>query len=214
MILPWLALLAAVAAVCAPRSGLRSVVIGLGLGTAAAMAVLLLLVLIGRGMVLDAVPACTVSPAAARVLLDTVLASLWAAVRIVFLGCLAVAAAAFLGSPSGAGRTLRANTVRGAALLAGRDPAGRTLPGGPCRADPAVADPAGRTLPWRTLPWQRWPVRQRRLLQAAVVLLAVLVLVFWNYPTAAVAAVGGCHCGAAGACLCRYGRANGNRRPG
>ena len=36
-------------------------------------------------------------------------------------------------------------------------------------------------------PWQHWLARYRRILEAAIIGVAVLVLILWQYPTAAVA---------------------------
>jgi hypothetical protein len=44
----------------------------------------------------------------------------------------------------------------------------------------------GKVSPGPARPWQRWLARFRRILEAAIVAIAALILIFWQYPTAAV----------------------------
>jgi hypothetical protein len=162
-VLPWLALACAAAAVfSAPPGGRRRAVIFVGLTFSIAMFLLALGVLIGRSYYLGQIPPDTVSPGAAQTLIDTLLVPLRTALRVVFVLGLVIALAAFLSGPSGAARMVRRGFTTGADYVTGK------VSPGPAR------------------PWQRWLARFRRILEAAIVAIAALILIFWQYPTAAV----------------------------
>jgi hypothetical protein len=162
-VLPWLALACAAAAVLvAPPGGRRRAVIFAGLTFSIAMFLLALGLLIGRNYYLGQIPPDTVSPGAAQTLADTLLVPLRTALRMVFVLGLVIALAAFLSGPSGAARMVRRGFTTGADYVTGK------VSPGPAR------------------PWQRWLARYRRILEVAIVALAALILIFWQYPTAAV----------------------------
>ena len=162
-LLPWAALACAAGAVAAaPRSGRRRAVIFAGLAFSVAMALLAIGLAIGRGYLLNSIPPDAISPGAAQVLIDTLLVPLRTTLRMVFVLGLVIALAAFLSGPSGAARAVRRGFTHGADFVTGK------ISSGPAK------------------PWQRWLARHRRILEAAVVAIAALVLIFWTYPTAAV----------------------------
>jgi hypothetical protein len=163
-ILAWLTVLSAIGAIAvAPRGWRRRTTSRVGLAIAIAMAVLALALAIGLDIFLDTIPASTVSPAAAQSLVDTVLVPLRTAVRFVFVVGLLVALAAFLTGHSRPAESVRQGLTRAGDYLTGKIGAGQARP------------------------WQYWLARYRRILEAAVLGIAVLVLILWQYPTAAVA---------------------------
>ena len=163
-ILAWMTVLSAIGAIAvAPRGWRLRTTSRLGLGIAVAMAVLALGLAIGLDIFLSTIPSATVSPAAAQSLVDTLLTPLRTAVRFVFVVGLLIAVAAFLSGHSRPAESVRQGLGRAGDYLTGKVGAGQARP------------------------WQHWLARYRRILEAAVLGVAVLVLILWQYPTAAVA---------------------------
>ncbi|MCB5275271.1 hypothetical protein BJG92_02819 [Arthrobacter sp. SO5] len=163
-ILGWLTVISAVGAILfAPRGWKRRTLSYVGLGIAAAMAVLALGLAVGLNIFLATIPQDAVSPAAAASLVDTLLTPLRASVRLVFVVALLIAVGAFLGGHSRPAEFVRQGIAGAGDYLSGKVGAGQVKP------------------------WQRWLARYRRILETTVVGVAVLVLVLWQYPTAAVA---------------------------
>ena len=162
LILAGLAAIAAAGAlVVAPRGSRLRAVGTLGVGVAAAMALLALALALGRAYSLNAIPPDRVDPAAAESLVDTLLAPLQTGLRFTFVAALAVILVAFVAGQSTVAQELR----RGVGRIGG---------GASGRAD------TGNIRPWR-----RWLAGSRRMMQAVVVGLAMVVLVLWQEPTAA-----------------------------
>ncbi|GIU57508.1 hypothetical protein [Arthrobacter sp. NicSoilC12] len=135
----------------------------MGLAVAVSMAVLALSLVIGRSYVLNSIPSSAVSPSAAESLVEALLVPLRTSLRLVFVVGLLIALAAFLG-----GHSRPAEYVRHGLATAGDYITGK-IGGGQAK------------------PWQLWLARYRRIIEATVVGIAVLVLIFWQDPTAAVA---------------------------
>ena len=147
----------------APGGRKRSTISGVGLAVAMAMALLALALVIGRSILLNSIPPDAVSPAAAESLVESLLVPLRTSVRLVFVVGLLIAVAAFL-----SGHSRPAEYVRHALASAGDYITGKVGAG-------------------QARPWQRWLARYRRILEAVIIGIAVLVLILWQYPTAAVA---------------------------
>ena len=163
-ILAWLTVIAAVGAIAvAPRGRKRSTTSGVGLAVAIAMALLALALVIGRAVLLNSIPPGSVTPAAAQSLVETFLVPLRTSLRLVFVVGLIIALAAFLGGHSRPAEFVRHGLATAGDYITGKVGAGQAKP------------------------WQLWLARYRRILEAAVVGIAVLVLIFWQDPTAAVA---------------------------
>lgn len=163
-ILGWLTVITAVGAVAvAPHGRRRSTTSGVGLAVAVAMALLALGLVIGRSILLNSIPPGSVSPAAAQNLVETLLVPLRTSVRLVFVVGLLIALAAFLGGHSRPAEFVRHGLASAGDYITGKVGAGQAKP------------------------WQLWLARYRRILEATVVGIAVLVLIFWQDPTAAVA---------------------------
>lgn len=163
-ILAWMTALSAIGAIAvAPRGWRRRTTSRLGLGIAVAMAVLALGLAIGLNIFLSTIPSATVSPAAAESLVETLVAPLRTAVRFVFVVGLLIAVAAFLSGHSRPAERVRQGLAGAGDYLTGKVGAGQARP------------------------WQHWLARYRRILEAAILGVAVLVLILWQYPTAAVA---------------------------
>jgi hypothetical protein len=163
-ILAWMTVLSAVGAIAvAPRGWRRRTTSRVGLGIAVAMAVLALGLAIGLDIFLGTIPSATVSPAAAQSLVDTLLMPLRTGVRFVFVVALLVALGAFLTGHSRPAEFVRQGLARTGDYLTGKVGAAQAQP------------------------WQHWLARYRRILEAVVIGVAVLVLILWQYPTAAVA---------------------------
>ncbi|MCB5292324.1 hypothetical protein [Arthrobacter sp. SO3] len=163
-ILAWLTALSAVGAIAvAPRGWRRRTTSRVGLGIAVAMAVLALGLTIGLDIFLGTIPSATVSPAAAQSLVDALLTPLRTGVRFVFVVALLIALGAFLTGHSRPAESVRQGLARTGDYLTGKVGGGQAQP------------------------WQHWLARFRRILEAAVLGVAVLVLILWQYPTAAVA---------------------------
>ncbi|HSN36252.1 MAG TPA: hypothetical protein VLT34_07875 [Arthrobacter sp.] len=163
-ILAWVTVLSAVGAIAvAPRGWRRRTTSRVGLALAVAMAVLALGLAIGLDIFLGTIPSATVSPAAAQSLVDTLLTPLRTGVRFVFVVGLLIAVAAFLSGRSRPAEAVRQGLARAGDYLTGKVGAGQAKP------------------------WQHWLARYRRILEAVIISAAVLVLILWQYPTAAVA---------------------------
>ncbi|MDQ0734483.1 hypothetical protein [Arthrobacter agilis] len=151
------------AVVVAPRGRRRRTTGSVGLAFAVAMAVLALGLTVGRGIYLTAVPPDVVSPAAAESLSDTLISPLRTSLRLVLVVGLVIALVAFLAGPSRTATQLRRGLARAGGAVTGRIGTGSARP------------------------WQHTLARHRRSIEGAVVGGAVLLLVFWPDPTAAVA---------------------------
>jgi hypothetical protein len=163
-ILAWLTVLSALGAIAvAPQGWRRRTTSRVGLALAGAMAVLALGLAIGLDIFLGTIPSATVSPAAAQSLVDTLLTPLRTGVRFVFVLGLLIAVAAFLTGHSRPAEAVRQGLARAGDYLTGKLGAGQAEP------------------------WQHWLARYRRILEAIIIGVAVLVLILWQYPTAAVA---------------------------
>ena len=71
-----------------------------------------------------------------------------------------------------------------AAFLSGHSRPAESVRRGLARAGDYLTGKVGAGQP---RPWQHWLARYRRILEAAIIGVAVLVLILWQYPTAAVA---------------------------
>ncbi|WP_082492775.1 hypothetical protein [Arthrobacter sp. Leaf69] len=163
-ILAWMTVLSAIGAIAvAPRGWRRRTTSRLGLGIAVAMAVLALGLAIGLNIFLSTIPSATVSPAAAESLVETLVVPLRTAVRFVFIVGLLIAVAAFLSGHSRPAERVRRGLASAGDYVTGKVGAGHARQ------------------------WQYWLARYRRILEAAILGVAVLVLILWQYPTAAVA---------------------------
>ena len=161
VILTWLVVLGAVAAIVVAPPGARLRAVGaLGFGIALAMAVLAVTVALGRAYYLETIPSDRITPAAAQGLIDPLLAPLQVGLRSVFMVALLTLLAAFLVSRS----TSVVRQHRGDATVGGHGRGGRDA-----------------------APWQRSLARHKRATQAAVVVAAMVVVVLWQQPSAAVA---------------------------
>ncbi|MHA7208153.1 hypothetical protein [Arthrobacter sp. MDT1-65] len=160
-----LTVLSAVGAIAvAPRGRRRRLAGAIGLASVAAMALLALALGVGRGVYLSVVPPDVLSPAAAESLLDTLISPLRTSLRLVLVVGLLIALVAFLLGPSRTARQLRRGLARAGDAVAGRGATGSHRP------------------------WQRSLAGYRRVIEGTVVALALLLLIFWPDPTAAVAA--------------------------
>ncbi|MGO4804766.1 hypothetical protein AB4089_06515 [Arthrobacter sp. 2MCAF15] len=163
-ILAWLTVISAAGAIAvAPSGRKRSTISGVGLAVAIAMALLALGLVIGRTVLLNSIPPDSVSPAAAQSLVETLLVPLRNSLRLVFAVGLIIAVAAFLGGHSRPAEFVRHGLASAGDYITGKVGASQARP------------------------WQRWLARYRRILEATIVGIAVLVLIFWQDPTAAVA---------------------------
>lgn len=146
-----------------PRGRRRRTTISVGIAVAVAMALLALALAIGRSIYLSMLPPGTLSPDAAQSLIDTLVVPLRTSLRLVFVVGLLVAIVAFLGGQSRPAVQLRRGIAHVGDLVSGKAGGGTVKP------------------------WQLSLARYRRILEAAIVGVAVLVLIFWEEPTAAVA---------------------------
>lgn len=163
-ILAWMTVLSAVGAIAvAPRGRRGRTTSRVGLGLAVAMALLALGLSIGLDIFRSTIPSATVSPAAAQSFLNALLAPLRTGVRLVFVVGLLIAVAAFLSGNSRTAKFVRQGAARTGDYVTGKAGAGQPRP------------------------WQLRLARFRRTLEATVAGIAVLVLILWQYPTAAVA---------------------------
>ncbi|MCQ4117650.1 hypothetical protein [Rhodococcus tibetensis] len=165
-VLPWLTLLAAACAVwAAPRGARRRAFALVGVSLAVAMALLAVAISIGRALYLDAVPAEALSPQAAAVLIDTLVQPLKITLRAVFVLALVVATVGYLTGSSGSAAAAR--RAYGKVVDAARAPKGDRSP------HPIESATAQFRVPLRVV----------------IVAIAVMVLVFWNYPSGVVVVV-------------------------
>ncbi|WP_053202622.1 hypothetical protein [Jiangella muralis] len=156
--LPVIALALIAAGVLVAR-GRRRALIGAGIGLAAAMLLLGAALTIARPLYLGALPP-EVDDAAAGALFDQVVSLLRTTLRMVLAVGLVVALVAWLTGPSPQAVGLR----RGVARLGD----------------------VGSGWGWRDSAATAWLRQHKRPVQIAVLSVAVLVFVFWNYPNAAV----------------------------
>lgn len=162
-VLPWLTLLVAAAAVwAAPRGSRLRALSAVGATLVVAMLVLASAILIGRSLYLDNLPAEVRSPDAAAVLFDATATPLRTMLRAVLVAGLVVAVGAYLIGGSSSAMAVRRGFGYGMNKL--RNPNSTRVP--------------STVEVW--LAHARVPVR------AAIIAVAVLVIVFWNYPTGAV----------------------------
>lgn len=162
-ILPWLTLLAAAGAIwAAPRGSRLRALSAVGASFVVAMVVLALALLIGRSLYLDNLPSEIRSPAAAAALFDAVATPLRSTLRAVFVVGLVVAVGAYLVGGSSSAMAVRRGFGYGMNKL--RNPDSTRTPS--------------------TV--EVWLVHARVPVRAAIIAVAVLVIVFWNYPTGAV----------------------------
>lgn len=165
-ILPLLTLLVGAAAIwAAPRGSRRKAFSLFGIALAVAMALLAVAISVGRSLYLDAVPADVLSPAAAEVLIDTILVPLRTTLRAVAVLAVVIALIGYLTGSSGSAAAVRAAFGRG--INATRGNASGRVP------HPIEVAAARFAMP----------------LRIAVVAVAIIVLVFWNYPSGLVVMV-------------------------
>ncbi|OZG27196.1 hypothetical protein BH683_019975 [Williamsia sp. 1138] len=165
-VLPFLTLLVGAAAIwAAPRGSRRKAFSLFGIALAVAMALLAVAISIGRSVYLDAVPADVLSPAAAEVLIDTILVPLRTTLRAVAVLAVVIAVVGYLAGTSGS-------------AVAVREAFGRGLNAARGNAEGRVPHPI-----------ESAAARYRTPLRIAVVALAIIVLVFWNYPSGLVVMV-------------------------
>ncbi|XTR52418.1 hypothetical protein ACOM2C_02665 [Pseudarthrobacter sp. So.54] len=163
-VLAWLTVFSGLGAIAvAPRGRKRRATSDVGLGIAAAMAALALGIAVGANYFLGTIPATAVSSAAAGTLVEALVAPLRTGVRFVFVVAVLIAAAALLSGHSRAAQVVRLGVARTGDYLSGK---------------------TGTT---KAKPWQHALARVRRILEGGVIGAAVLVLVLWPFPTAAVA---------------------------
>lgn len=161
-VLPWLTLLVAAGAIwAAPRGSRLRALAAVGVTFVVTMALLAVAILIGRSLYLDNLPPEIRSPEAAAAVFDTIVVPLRTTLRAVFVVGLVVAVGAYLVGGSASALAVRRGFGRGLDLL--RQPSTRT---------PTAVEV--------------WLARVRIPLRAAIIGIAVLVIVFWNYPTGAV----------------------------
>jgi hypothetical protein len=139
----------------------RRALIGAGLGVAAGMVLLALSLAVFRSIYLNGVPTEVLPHDAAAVLYDTMVRFLRAGLRTVLVLGLVVAAGAFLTGPSVTAVRTRQGLAGAIGWLQGS------------------AEHAGL----RTGPVGSWVHANKRALRIATVVLAALVLVFWERPT-------------------------------
>ncbi|ROO88670.1 hypothetical protein EDD29_6344 [Actinocorallia herbida] len=133
--------------------GHRRALIAAALGVVGAMLLLALALLAGRAYFLDAVAVRGLNTAAAGAMYDALITFLRSTLRMVAVVALVVGAGAFLTGRSAAAVRTRETLSAGLARLRGRDHG------------------------------SRWVYDHRRLLRTGLVLVAILVFFFWNYPT-------------------------------
>lgn len=156
--LPWVAAAVAVAAVFAAPRGRRLRALSLvGLAVALMMALLAAAMSIARSVYMDDIPSDVLSADAASAIVDTVSAPLTSALRAIFVIGLVVALVGYLCGGSRSARAVRAGFSGGIGAL--------RRPSRPAR------------------PFEVWAARLRVPLRIAIVVAAVALLLFWNYPT-------------------------------
>ncbi|WP_197038006.1 MULTISPECIES: hypothetical protein [Actinomycetes] len=164
-VLPWLTLLVGVAAVWAAPKGERRRAFSLfGVTLAAAMVLLAISISVGRALYLDAVPADVLSASSAEVLIDALLVPLRTTLRAVAVLAIVIALAGYLSGPSRSAQALRAGFSKGITSARGSS----TRP-------PHVIE--------------SYVAAYRLPLRLAIVAAAIVVLVFWDYPSGLVVLV-------------------------
>ncbi|WP_072691190.1 hypothetical protein [Rhodococcus marinonascens] len=165
-VLPWLTLLAAIAAVwVSPKGSRRKAITLVGVSLAVAMALLAVAIAIGRSVYLGSVPSDVLSPQAAAELIDTLLLPLRTALRAVFVLAVVIAIVGYLTGSSGS-----AVAVRGAYS----------------KAVNALRTPKDGRAPY---PVESAVAQFRIPLRVTIIAIAVITLVFWRYPSGMVVVV-------------------------
>ena len=160
VVLPWLGIACAAAAVAVAPRGRRLRALSLvGLSIALGMLVLAIGILVGRAIYLDSVPSDILSPDAATAVIDTVLVPLRTSLRAV----------AVLGIVAGLGAYLVGGSSSAIAVRRGY---GQAL-------DFVRYSASGRT-PNQI---ERWANQLRVPLRCTIIGIAALLLLFWRYPT-------------------------------
>jgi len=159
-ILPWVTLLVAAAAIWAAPSGSRRRAFSLvGVVIAIAMALLAISISIGRALYLDAVPPDVMSDDAAAVLLDTVVVPLRTSLRAVAVLGIAIALIGYLTGSSASAAAIR----RGFGTM----------------MNATRGNGSGR-VPHRV---EIYAAQFRLPLRIVIIAIAIIVLVFWDYPS-------------------------------
>jgi hypothetical protein len=165
--LPLVALVLAAAAVwVAPRGARRRALVVVAGAVALAMVVLGLGITVGRTVYIGAVPTRVLPHDAAGIIFDTVVQPLRTTLRLVLVTALVVAVVAFLVGASSAAVGVR----KGFMWTVGRASGGH--------AGDVAREPRA---------YESWVARYRVALTVVIVAVAGIVLVFWHYPTGAVA---------------------------
>lgn len=160
VILPWLGIACAAAAVAVAPSGRRLRALALaGLSIALGMLVLAIGILVGRAIYLDSVPADVLSTDAATAVIDTVLVPLRTSLRAVAVLGLVIAIGAYLTGGSSSARVVRRGYGQGLDFVR-RSGSGR---------------PPNEV--------ERWANNLRNPLRCTTIGVAALLLMFWRYPT-------------------------------
>ncbi|MFD2079002.1 hypothetical protein SAMN05421678_102266 [Actinopolymorpha cephalotaxi] len=144
--------------------GHRRMLVAAGLGLAGGMIVLWLALAIGRTFYLGSVPPTALPPDAAAVIFDTFVRFLHTNLWAYFALGLAVAFGAFMTGPSVTATRTRSVFARGIGWLRTR----------------------AESIGLRTGPVGPWVYAHRTLVRVAVVVVAALIFVLWNEPTAVV----------------------------
>jgi hypothetical protein len=145
----------------------RRALIGAGLGLAVSMFVLAAGLLIFRGIYLNSVPNSKLPADAAAVLFDTLVRFIRAGLRTLLVVGLVAAAGAFLTGPSVSAVRIRESISSALRWLREH----------------------GELAGLRTGPVGQWTYAHRKALRIGATTIAVLVLVFWGWPTGAVVIV-------------------------
>jgi hypothetical protein len=159
-VLPFLVLLVGAAAIWAAPKGSRRRAFSLfGVSVAIAMALLAISISIGRSIYLDAVPSDVMSGDAAAVLIDTLVVPLRTSLRAVAVLAIAIALVGYLTGSSTSAAAIRGAFSKGLNRTRG--------------------NASGRT----PHPAEIYAARFRLPLRVGIIAIAVLVLVFWDYPS-------------------------------
>jgi hypothetical protein len=159
-VLPFLVFLVGVAAIwAAPRGARRRAFSLFGVTIAIAMALLAISISIGRSIYLDAVPADVMSNEAAAVLIDTLIVPLRTALRAVAVLGIVIALVGYLTGSSASAAAIRRGFSKGMNSARGN-------------ASGRVPHPA-----------EIFAARFRLPLRVGIIAIAIIVLVFWDYPS-------------------------------
>ncbi|MFE3290137.1 hypothetical protein [Rhodococcus sp. NPDC059234] len=165
-VLPWLTLLAAVAAIwAAPRAGRRRALSLVGAALAVAMALLAVSISIGRAVYLGAIPPDVLSADAAAVLFDTVVQPLRTTLRAVFVVAVLVGIVGYLSGSSASASAIRRGYSRAMDKL---------------RSPQTDREPRS---------FERVAATFRIPLRVGIIVVAIAALVFWRYPSGTVVVV-------------------------